>query len=115
VLVVVLCVPALFKYLLGDGTPLNHAGSVDWRWLALIAPGALPRVALAAFASAQPVAVRAVAGERHGEPGRDLQIGLPNGGSQIGQWLIGSGLACHFNRRSSAARRRSWAHLMARH
>jgi membrane AbrB-like protein len=28
----------------------------------------------------------------------DLHIGLPNGGSQIGQWLIGSGLGCHFNR-----------------
>jgi membrane AbrB-like protein len=28
----------------------------------------------------------------------DLHIGLPQGGSQIGQWLIGSGLGCHFNR-----------------
>jgi membrane AbrB-like protein len=28
----------------------------------------------------------------------NLQIGLPNGASQVGQWLIGSGLACHFNR-----------------
>ncbi|MFP3588936.1 AbrB family transcriptional regulator, partial [Paraburkholderia sp. SIMBA_055] len=28
----------------------------------------------------------------------NLQIALPNGASQIGQWLIGSGLACHFNR-----------------
>ncbi|MDQ3598372.1 MAG: AbrB family transcriptional regulator, partial [Pseudomonadota bacterium] len=28
----------------------------------------------------------------------DLHIGLPDGGSQIGQWLIGSGLGCHFNR-----------------
>ena len=23
---------------------------------------------------------------------------MPNGSSQIGQWLIGSGLGCHFNR-----------------
>ena len=30
--------------------------------------------------------------------GWDLHIGLPDGGSQIGQWLIGSGLGCHFNR-----------------
>ncbi|MEG0246785.1 MAG: AbrB family transcriptional regulator, partial [Pseudomonas sp.] len=28
----------------------------------------------------------------------NLQIALPNGASQVGQWLIGSGLACHFNR-----------------
>ncbi|HEK0910290.1 TPA: AbrB family transcriptional regulator, partial [Pseudomonas putida] len=38
VLAVVLCVPALFKLLLGDGVALNHAGSVSWGWLALIAP-----------------------------------------------------------------------------
>jgi membrane AbrB-like protein len=28
----------------------------------------------------------------------DLHLGLPNGASQLGQWLIGSGLGCHFNR-----------------
>ena len=28
----------------------------------------------------------------------DLHIGLPDGSSQMGQWLIGSGLGCHFNR-----------------
>ena len=38
VLAVVLCVPALFKYLLGDGVVLTHAGSVSWGWLALICP-----------------------------------------------------------------------------
>ncbi|MNJ50096.1 putative ammonia monooxygenase [compost metagenome] len=27
-----------------------------------------------------------------------MQIALPDGASQIGQWLIGSGLGCHFNR-----------------
>jgi uncharacterized membrane protein AbrB (regulator of aidB expression) len=44
------------------------------------------------------VAVRAVAGGGTVSLAGNLQIGLPNGASQIGQWLIGSGLACHFNR-----------------
>ena len=30
--------------------------------------------------------------------GWNLHLGLPDGASQIGQWLIGSGLGCHFNR-----------------
>ncbi|HGM5579709.1 TPA: AbrB family transcriptional regulator [Pseudomonas putida] len=99
VLAVVLCVPALFKLLLGDGVALNHAGSVSWGWLALIAPLSIG-VALLWQRLRQPnpwlfgpllvAASISLAG--------NLQIGLPNGASQIGQWLIGSGLACHFNR-----------------
>eukprot|EP01132_Coremiostelium_polycephalum_P023150 gene23150-27514_t len=42
VLVVVLCVPAAFKYLLGEGAPQFHPATVDWTWLALLFPvGAL--------------------------------------------------------------------------
>jgi membrane AbrB-like protein len=95
----VLCVPALFKFLLGDGVALNHASSVSWGWLALIAPLAV-LVALGWQRLRQPnpwlfgpllvAACVSLAG--------NLQIALPNGASQIGQWLIGSGLACHFNR-----------------
>jgi hypothetical protein len=85
--------------LLGDGVPLNHAGSVSWGWLALIAPLGVA-VALLWQRLRQPnpwlfgpllvAATVSLAG--------NLQIALPNGASQIGQWLIGSGLACHFNR-----------------
>ncbi|MDV9032128.1 AbrB family transcriptional regulator [Pseudomonas sp. RAC1] len=99
VLAVVLCVPALFKLLLGNGVALDHAGSVSWGWLALIAPLSIG-VALLWQRLRQPnpwlfgpllvAASISLAG--------DLRIGLPNGASQIGQWLIGSGLACHFNR-----------------
>ncbi len=54
VLVVVLCVPAAFKYLLGDGAPISHAGSVDWRWLAILFPaGAVAGLALGASAATQ--------------------------------------------------------------
>lgn len=99
VLAVVLCVPALFKFLLGDGVPMNHTGSVSWGWLALIAPLGVA-VALLWQRLRQPnpwlfgpllvAATLSLAG--------NLQIALPHGASQIGQWLIGSGLACHFNR-----------------
>ncbi|GLH35588.1 MULTISPECIES: AbrB family transcriptional regulator [Pseudomonas] len=99
VLVVVLCVPALFKFLIGDGVPLNHAGSVSWGWLALIAPlGVAVGFAWQRLRQPNPwlfgpllvAATLSLAG--------NLQIALPDGASQIGQWLIGSGLACHFNR-----------------
>ena len=99
VLTVVLCVPAIFKLLLGDGTPLNHQGSVSWGWLALIAPlGVLASLLWQRLRQPNPwlfgpllvAASICLAG--------NLQIALPNGASQLGQWLIGSGLACHFNR-----------------
>ncbi|MNO35926.1 putative ammonia monooxygenase [compost metagenome] len=99
VLVVVLCVPALFKYLLGDGVAIAGSGSVDWRWLAMIFPlGALLACLWQRLKQPNPwlfgpLLVSAVA-----SIGWDLHIGLPPGASQVGQWLIGSGLGCHFNR-----------------
>ncbi|MEJ5865473.1 AbrB family transcriptional regulator [Pseudomonas farsensis] len=99
VLAVVLCVPALFKLLLGDGVPLHSAGSVSWGWLALVAPlGVLMALLWQRLRQPNPwlfgpllvAATISLAG--------NLQIGLPDGASQVGQWLIGSGLACHFNR-----------------
>ncbi|GAB7533340.1 AbrB family transcriptional regulator [Pseudomonas sp. 3A(2025)] len=99
VLAVVLCVPAIFKYLLGDGAVVMHATSVDWRWLAGLSLGG---------------AAMAVLWQRLKQPNPwlfgpllltsvlsitcDLNLGLPNGASQLGQLLIGSGLGCHFNR-----------------
>ena len=99
VLAVVLCVPALFKLLLGDGVPVSHASSVSWGWLALITPLAV----LVGYGWQRlrqpnpwlfgPLLVAATV-----SLAADLQITLPEGASQMGQWLIGSGLACHFNR-----------------
>jgi len=99
VLVVVLCVPAIFKYLLGDGVPISHTGSVNGWWLALIFPiGGLVAWGWQRLKQPNPwlfgpLLVSAVISVTC-----DLHIGLPNGASQIGQWLIGSGLGCHFNR-----------------
>ncbi|MFF7706870.1 AbrB family transcriptional regulator [Pseudomonas sp. NPDC007930] len=99
VLAVVLCVPALFKFLLGEGQPAAAALPVLWPWLALLFPGG---------------ALLALAWQRLGQPNPWLfgplllaaAVGvgfaphtrLPDGASAFGQWLIGSGLGCHFTR-----------------
>ncbi|AIR89731.1 AbrB family transcriptional regulator [Pseudomonas cremoricolorata] len=99
VLAVVLSVPALFKLLLGDGPTLHHSGTVSWPWLALITPLALLSALLWQRLRQPnpwlfgPLLVTAVVSLIS-----DQQLSLPDGASQIGQWLIGSGLACHFNR-----------------
>jgi len=99
VLAVVLCVPALFKFLIGDGVPLNHAGSVSWGWLALIAPlGVAVGFIWQRLRQPNPWLFGPLLVAATVSLACNLQIALPNGASQIGQWLIGSGLACHFNR-----------------
>ncbi|MBV6286288.1 AbrB family transcriptional regulator [Pseudomonas aegrilactucae] len=99
VLAVVLCVPAAFKFLLGDGVPLSHAGAVDWRWLALIAPlGVLAALLWQRLRQPNPWLFGPLLVASVASIGADLHTGLPDGASQIGQWLIGSGLGCHFNR-----------------
>jgi membrane AbrB-like protein len=99
VLLVVLLVPALFKYLLGEGAVVHHGSELGWAWLGLIGLLSLG-AALAWQALGQPnpwlfgpLVVAATL-----SIGFNLGGGLPFGGSQIGQWLIGSGLGCHFNR-----------------
>ncbi|WP_367598923.1 AbrB family transcriptional regulator [Pseudomonas fulva] len=99
VLAVVLCVPALFKLLLGDGVALNHTGSVSWAWLALIAPlGVAAGWLWQRLQQPNPWLFGPLLVAATFSLAANLQIALPNGASQIGQWLIGSGLACHFNR-----------------
>lgn len=99
VLAVVLCVPAIFKYLMGSGSPPLHATVVDWSWLMLLFPlGALLAWGWQRLRQPNPwlfgpLLVSAVISISF-----DLHVGLPDGGSQMGQWLIGSGLGCHFNR-----------------
>ncbi|MFJ4395894.1 AbrB family transcriptional regulator [Pseudomonas sp. NPDC089396] len=99
VLAVVLCVPALFKFLIGDGVALNHAGSVSWGWLALIVPvGVAVGFIWQRLRQPNPWLFGPLLVAAAVSLAANLQIALPNGASQIGQWLIGSGLACHFNR-----------------
>jgi membrane AbrB-like protein len=99
VLTVVLCVPAIFKYLMGDGAPPVHATVVDGAWLALLFPlGALVAWGWQRLKQPNPWLFGPLLVSAIISVSFDLHIGLPNGGSQMGQWLIGSGLGCHFNR-----------------
>ncbi|MGV8921642.1 MAG: AbrB family transcriptional regulator [Pseudomonas sp.] len=99
VLMVVLCVPALFKYLLGDGVPALSPTTVDWSWLMILFPaGALLAHGWQRLKQPNPWLFGPLLLSATVSIGWDLHIGLPQGTSQMGQWLIGSGLGCHFNR-----------------
>ncbi|MFJ3482168.1 AbrB family transcriptional regulator [Pseudomonas sp. NPDC090202] len=99
VLAVVLCVPAIFKYLMGNGVQLSHEGAVDWSWLALLFPlGGLVACIWQRLKQPNPWLFGPLLVSAMISISFDLHIGLPDGGSQMGQWLIGSGLGCHFNR-----------------
>ena len=97
-LLVVLLIPAIFTWSLPPVAPPVPA-AVSWPWLAVLLPGG----ALLAWLWGKlkqpnpwmlgPLTVCAVASVSF-----DLHLGLPNGLGQIGQWLIGCALGCHFDR-----------------
>lgn len=99
VLTVVLCVPATFKYLLGDA-PLNlQAAPVNFYWLALLFPaGALLAWIWQRLRQPNPWLFGPLLVSASVSVTWDLQIGMPEGSTQLAQWLIGSGLGCHFNK-----------------
>jgi membrane AbrB-like protein len=99
VVAVVLCVPATFKFFLGDGPVLSHSGSVDWLWLALLVPlGGLLALLWQRLQQPNPWLFGPLLVSAGASLLFDLQLGLPPGASQVGQLLIGSGLGCHFDR-----------------
>ncbi|MBP3860296.1 MAG: AbrB family transcriptional regulator, partial [Pseudomonas sp.] len=99
VLTVVLCVPAAFKYLLGEGTPAMHPAAINPYWLAVLFPaGALLAWIWQRLRQPNPWLFGPLLVSAGVSILWDLHIGLPDGSSQMGQWLIGSGLGCHFNR-----------------
>lgn len=99
VLTVVLCVPAAFKYMLGEGTASLHPASVDFYWLAVLLPaGAALSWIWQRLRQPNPWLFGPLLVSATASLVWDLHISLPEGGSQMGQWLIGSGLGCHFNR-----------------
>ncbi|MBU2256124.1 MAG: AbrB family transcriptional regulator, partial [Gammaproteobacteria bacterium] len=97
-LLVVLLIPAIFTWSLPPISPPLPA-PVSWPWLALLLPGG----ALLAWLWGRlgqpnpwmlgPLTVCAVASVSF-----DLHLSLPAGLGQVGQWLIGCALGCHFDR-----------------
>lgn len=99
VLAVVLCVPAAFKYGLGEGAPALQPSTIDYYWLAVLFPaGALLAWIWQRLRQPNPWLFGPLLISATVSIAWNLHIGLPDGSSQMGQWLIGSGLGCHFNR-----------------
>lgn len=99
VLAVVLCVPAAFKYVLGEGAPAVQPSTINYYWLAMLFPaGALLAWIWQRLRQPNPWLFGPLLISATVSIAWNLHIGLPDGSSQMGQWLIGSGLGCHFNR-----------------
>ncbi|MBD9484843.1 AbrB family transcriptional regulator [Pseudomonas sp. PDM14] len=99
VVAVVLCVPAVFKLLLGDGPATHPEVPVDWLWLALLVPaGGLLALLWQRLRQPNPWLFGPLLVSASASILYDLHSGLPPGASQVGQLLIGSGLGCHFDR-----------------
>lgn len=99
VLAVVLCVPAAFKYVLGEGAPAVQPSTINYYWLAVLFPaGALLAWIWQRLRQPNPWLFGPLLISATVSIAWNLHIGLPDGSSQMGQWLIGSGLGCHFNR-----------------
>nr|CAA74724.1 ammonia monooxygenase [Pseudomonas putida] len=95
--------PAAFKYLLGDGNPIAHAGSIDWRWLALLFPaGALLAWVWERLRHANPWLFGPLLVSAAVSIGFDLHIGLPNAAARS-QWLIAAAWAVTSTASFSAA------------
>ncbi len=98
-LLVVLSVPALFQLFLGVPPSAHQAAPVDWGWLVLLlGGGALLACLMQRFHQPNPWLIGPLLVSAAMSIGFDLQLGLPQGASQLGQWLIGSALGCHFDR-----------------
>ncbi|MBU0813175.1 MAG: AbrB family transcriptional regulator [Gammaproteobacteria bacterium] len=97
-LLVVLIIPALFTWSLPpvDAPP---PAPVSWPWLAVLLPaGGLLALLWKRLGQPNPwmlgpLTVCAVASATF-----DLHLGMPEGVGQLGQWLIGCSLGCHFDR-----------------
>ncbi|MEO4047477.1 AbrB family transcriptional regulator [Pseudomonas sp. CAU 1711] len=99
-LLVVLCVPALFQWWLGVPPVLAHgAGDNDLPLLgALLGGGALLALLWQRLGQPNPWLLAPLLFSGVAAVLLDLPLSLPLGTSELGQWLIGSALGCHFQR-----------------
>ncbi|CDM41481.1 AbrB family transcriptional regulator [Ectopseudomonas oleovorans] len=97
-LLVVLLIPALFTW----GLPAVSAPArapVDWTWLiGLLAAGAVLAMLWGRLKQPNPWMLGPLTACAVASAGFDLHLGLPPGLGQLGQWLIGCALGCHFDR-----------------
>ncbi|MBZ9665125.1 AbrB family transcriptional regulator [Pseudomonas sp. LMG 31766] len=97
-LLVVLLIPALFTW----GLPAVSAPTrapVDWTWLiGLLAAGAVLAMLWGRLKQPNPWMLGPLTACALASASFDLHLGLPQGLGQLGQWLIGCALGCHFDR-----------------
>lgn len=97
-LLVVLLIPALFTWGLPDVSAPPRA-LVDWTWLiGLLAAGAVLAVLWGRLKQPNPWMLGPLVACAVASASFDLHLGLPQGMGQLGQWLIGCALGCHFDR-----------------
>lgn len=99
-LLVVLLVPALFQWWLGAAPALAHAHSHSQplALVALLIGGALLALLGQRLRQPNPWLLGPILFAAAGAVWLDLPLSLPPGTSELGQWLIGSALGCHFSR-----------------
>ena len=97
-LMVILLIPALFTWGLPSMEP-PPAAAVDWFWLAILLPaGALLAVLWRRLGQPNPWMLGPLTLCVAASVAFDLHIGTPQWLGQLGQWLIGCALGCHFDR-----------------
>ena len=99
-LLVVLCVPALFQWWLGAAPALarQQAESDPLLLAALLAGGALFALLWQHLRQPNPWLLGPILFAAAAAVMLDRPLSLPPGASEVGQWLIGSALGCHFSR-----------------
>ncbi|TXI33417.1 MAG: AbrB family transcriptional regulator, partial [Aquipseudomonas alcaligenes] len=99
-LLVVLLVPALFQWWLGAAPTLAQAQSHSQplALAALLAGGALLALLGQRLRQPNPWLLGPILFAAAGAIWLDQPLSLPPGTSELGQWLIGSALGCHFSR-----------------
>lgn len=99
-LLVVLLVPALFQWWLGAAPALAHAHGhgQPLALAALLAGGALLALLGQRLRQPNPWLLGPILFAAAGAIWLDQPLSLPPGTSELGQWLIGSALGCHFSR-----------------
>ena len=99
-LLVVLCVPALFQWWLGVPPALEQqlVNSDPLALAVLLAGGVLFALFWQRLCQPNPWLLGPILFSAAGTMLLDRPLSLPPGTSELGQWLIGSALGCHFSR-----------------
>ncbi|MCQ4258075.1 AbrB family transcriptional regulator [Stutzerimonas stutzeri] len=97
-LLVVLIIPALFTWSLPP-VDAPAPAPVSWPWLAVLLPaGALLAMLWKRLGQPNPWMLGPLTVCAAASALFDLHLGMPEGIGQLGQWLIGCSLGCHFDR-----------------